>query len=235
MSAGLRGEFGRIARLAAKVWGLIPTNRRWELAGAALIMMLTSIGNTAVALLLGLLIDRIQSGVAQEQTATQLYTTAAKILGTLCLIYLTRELLNVYRRYLVENSCTSINRDMQTRLVEHLLKIPLNALSKEKIGTLHGKIFRSVDGLVHFIRLMGLECVPAFLTGVIALTAAVTKQPFLGLVMIGVVPLSLLLTLRQLASQQGVRVELMRACEDIDGIVVEQFQGTEYILSLIHI
>lgn len=194
-----------------------------------MIMAVTSAGSTLVALMLGTLIDRIQSGVESGQTANQLYAAAAEILGTLCLIYLARELLHVYRRYLVENSCTSINRDLQTSLVEHLLKAPLNTLSKEKIGTLHGKIFRSVDGLVHFIRLLGLECVPAFLTGLIALIAAVTKQPLLGVVMIGVIPLSLLLTLRQLASQQGVRLELMRDCEEIDGIVVEQLNGTEYI------
>jgi ATP-binding cassette subfamily B protein len=38
-----------------------------------------------------------------------------------------------------------------------------------------------------------------------------------------------LLTVRQLISQKGVRLELLRACEDIDGAVVEQLGGIEYI------
>ena len=144
-------------------------------------------------------------------------------------IYFFREIINVYRRYLVESSCTSINCDMQTHLVEHLLKTDLSSLSQDKVGTLHGKIFRSVDGLVHFIRLMFLDCLPAIMTGLFALLAAVTKQPLLGAVMLGVIPLAVWLTLLQLASQKGIRMDLMRDCEEIDGTVVEQLTGTEYI------
>ena len=69
---------------------------------------------------------------------------------------------------------------------------------------MHGKIFRSVDGLVRFVRLMFLDCCPAILTGLFAIIAALTKQPILGGIMLGVIPLSLFLTLRQLRSQKGV-------------------------------
>src|SRR5207302_4921565 len=74
-----------------------------------------------------------------------------------------------------------------------------------------------------------LDFLPAILTGVFALTAALTKQPVLGLVMIGVIPSAVLLTVRQLLSQRGVRLKLMRNCEEIDGAVVEQLGGMEYV------
>ncbi len=222
-------RFRELGRLGRQVWGLVSPRRRWELLAAAAIMMVTSAGNTGVALLLGRLIDGIQTGIEQDHTPTDLYRVAGQVLGGLCAIYLVREILHVGRRYLVEDCCTAINRNMQNRLVEHLLKIDLTALSREKIGALHGKIFRSVAGLVQFIRLMGLECVPAVFTGAIALFAAVTKQSWVGLVMLGVIPISVWLTLKQLKSQQGVRLKLMRDCEEIDGIVVEQLHGTEYI------
>ena len=51
----------------------------------------------------------------------------------------------------------------------------------------------------------------------------------LGLIMAGVVPISFWLTLKQLNSQRGVRLELLKDCEAIDGIVVEQLGGLEYI------
>lgn len=208
---------------------LIPKPRKYALAGASGLMVITSAGNTAVAVLLGWLIDRIQTGVQQQVSAGTLYTTAFEILGTITVIYLVREIINVYRRYLVESSCTAINRDMQLRLVEHLLKGELSHLSHDKVGTLHGKIFRSVDGLVRFTRLMFLDCLPALMTGVFALTAALSKQPILGIVMLGVIPVAVWVTLLQLASQKGIRLDLMRDCEEIDGIVVEQLGGTEYI------
>ena len=40
------------------------------------------------------------------------YTVAAEVLGMVGIAYVLREAINVARRYLVENSCTRINRDM---------------------------------------------------------------------------------------------------------------------------
>ena len=76
---------------------------------------------------------------------------------------------------------------------------------------------------------MFLDCLPAIMTGTFALTASVAKQPLLGAVMVCVSPLAVWLTLLQLATQKGVRLDLMQDCEDIDGTVVEQLSGTEYI------
>lgn len=208
---------------------LVPARYEWELAAAALIMTATSAGSTVVALLLGGLIDQIQTGLKEDVPREAMYVTVAQILGIIAAIYVAREALNVLRRYLVEDSCTSVNRHMQNKVVEHILKTNLDILAREKIGALHGKIFRSVDGLVRFLRLICLDCLPALFTGIFALTAAVVKQPWLGAVMVGVIPISVLLTLRQLASQKGIRIELMRDCEAIDGTVVEQLGGTEYI------
>jgi ATP-binding cassette subfamily B protein len=217
----------RIERLR-RVWRLIPRHLRWRLIMAAVVMALTSAASTAVALLLGRLVDRIQPG-GDAAERSQLYASAGLVLGLLALTYLLRELLNLARRALVESTCTRINQEMQLRTISHTLKIDLNKLGAEKSGALHGKIFRSVDGLVHFMRVMFLDCLPALLTGLFAFTAALTKQPLVGLFMLGVIPLSLYITIRQLRTQKGVRLQLMRDCEEIDGMVVEQFNGVEYI------
>jgi ATP-binding cassette subfamily B protein len=70
---------------------------------------------------------------------------------------------------------------------------------------------------------------PAILTGVFALAATLGKQPWLGVLMLGVIPLALWLTRRQLRSEAGVRLELMRSREGMDGTVVEQLGGLEYV------
>jgi ATP-binding cassette subfamily B protein len=226
---GICAELRVIAGRARQVWELIPRRHKLVLGTAALLMAVTSAGNTAVALLLGSLVDHIQTGLEVDWGRDQLYRTAGKVLGFLAIVYVGRETIHVIRRNLVENSCTRINRDMQLKLVSHVMKSDLSSLTGEKIGALHGKIFRSVDGLVRFLRLMFLDCLPAILTGVFALTAATTKQPILGLVMLGVIPAAVFLTARQLMSQKGIRLRLMRDCEAIDGAVVEQLGGMEYV------
>lgn len=217
-----------LGRRAKQVWGLVPTFQRCILALAALLMAITSGANTLIALLLGQLVDRVQRSFERGEDHS-LFEAVGGILSTLVIIYLVRELLHVVRRNLVEQVCTRINRDMQLRMVEHVLKSDLTTLSSEKVGVLHAKIFRNVDGLVRFVRLMFLDFLPAFLVGAFALMTAVGKQPLLGLVMLGVIPIAMFLTLRQLRTQKAVRLQLMHDCEQIDGTVVEQLGGAEYI------
>src|SRR5262249_44201093 len=65
--------------------------------------------------------------------------------------------------------------------------------------------------------------------GAFALSAALSKQPGIALAMVGVVPLSLALTIWQIATQKGVRLDLLRSREAMDGTVVEQLGGIEYV------
>ncbi len=221
-------ELKLLARRATQVWPFVAVEDRLALGGAALITALTSAANTGGAILLGRLVDSIQTG-ASQLSQTQMYWAVAWILGALAVIYLLREALNVARRSLVERSLARLNRDMHLQLVGHVLRGDLTALSSEQIGTLHGKILRSADGLIRFAQLLFVDCLPALLTGLFALLAALTKHLAIGAIMMGVIPLTVYLTMRQLRSQKGVRLELMRDCDEIDGAVVEQLGGAEYI------
>jgi ATP-binding cassette subfamily B protein len=226
---GFAAELRLLLRRARQVWRLVPRRHKWALGGAVLVMVLTSACNTAMPLLLGGLVDEIKQGSEQRVAAAELYPIALAFLGAIALAYLLREALGVFRRYLVENGCTRISRDMTVRLVSHLMKTDLAVLSVEKVGTLHGRISRSTEGFVRLLRLSFLDFFPAVLTGLFALVTAVVKQPVLGVVMVGVIPVSLFLTIRQLISQKGVRLKLLRTYEEIDGAVVEQLSGLEYV------
>ncbi|HWY85334.1 MAG TPA: ABC transporter ATP-binding protein [Gemmataceae bacterium] len=226
---GIGAELRLIAQRGRKVWSLVPGRHKFALGGAAVIMALTSASNTALPLLLGSLVDAIQLGTDQRKPRNELFEAALWVLGTIAVVYVVREGLHIVRRFLVENACTLINRDIGLRLIKHTMKMDLGTLAHDKVGALHGRIFRSIDGLVRFLRLAFLDFFPAIVTGLFALTAALFKQPLLGLVMVGVIPISVLLTIRQLITQKGVRLQLMRDCEEIDGAVVEQLGGLEYI------
>ena len=58
---------------------------------------------------------------------------------------------------------------------------------------------------------------------------AAGKEPWLGLIMAGVIPASVALTVWQLSTQKDVRLKLMRTREEMDGTVVEQLGGLEYV------
>src|SRR5262249_104604 len=123
------------------------------------------------------------------------------------------EALQVVRKYVVENTTTRIERDRVAQLVTHLLKVDLSVLGRERVGALHGRISRSGEGFVKFIKLSFQDLLPAlFMAGVALLTVAMTNWK-VGIVMAGVLPAATFVVVRQMISQKGIRIELMRSRE----------------------
>jgi ATP-binding cassette, subfamily B, bacterial len=226
---GLAPEVRLILRRAVDACRFVPTQQKWALGLAALLTAIAGATNTVIAIALGKMVDGVAEGTRFGTAPAQLYWLAAGFLAVVASAYVLREGLNVVRRYLVENACSKLTRDMNLRLVAHTVKVDLEKLSQDKVGGLHGRMIRSVDGLIRFLRLTFLDFFPAVSTGAIALIAALTKSWLLGAVMVGVLPLAIFLTFRQIMSEKGVRLALMRDCELIDGALIEQLGGLEYV------
>jgi ATP-binding cassette subfamily B protein len=226
---GIAFELRFMLRQVKPIWGLIPLGDKLGLGAAALMMGLASGCGTAVPLLLGALVDHVQSAHVPSVRPIAFLQISARYLGLIGGAFLLRETMNVARRYLVENACARMARVMTLRLLDHMLRVNLAVLARHKTGALDSRISRSVDGVVRFLRLGFLDFLPAVVTGAFALTTAIWKHHRLGMVMAGVIPISLTLTIRQLISQKGIRVKLMRLNEELGGMVVEQLGGVEYI------
>ncbi len=75
-------------------------------------------------------------------------------------LYLGKQSLQLVRRWLVSRTATRIEANMMVRLVGHLLKTDLGALARERVGSLHGRISRSVEGFVKFLRVSFTDFFP---------------------------------------------------------------------------
>ncbi len=226
---GLIAEIRLIGLRGSQVWALVPRRRKLALIGAVGVMAVSSAAATAIPFALGLLVQAIDPAVHPGVSRTSLARSAALFLGLIGVAYLVRETLSVFRRYLVENTCTRIDRDLCVKVVSHMMRVDLARHGHEQVGALHGRIIRSVDGFVRFLRLSFLDFIPALMTGGFALIATVSKQPGIALAMACVAPLSIGLTLWQLVTQRGVRLGLLRCREKMDGTVVELLGGIDYV------
>jgi ATP-binding cassette subfamily B protein len=222
-------EVRSIVKRGHQTWQLVPRAQRRALGGAVLVMAITGAANTAIPLLLGKLIDSVNPATHRGLSQASLLQAATFYLGLMGVAYFIRESMNVFRRFLVENACTRIDRDMCVKLVGHLMKADLSILALQQVGALHGRIARSVEGVVRFFRISFLDFIPALLSGSFALTAALSRQPRVALAMAGVIPLSLTLTIWQLMTQKGIRLGLLRSREAMDGTIVEQLSGLDYV------
>lgn len=222
-------EVRLIAGRSVEVWRMVPRRFKWAFLGAACVMTLGSAATIGIPLLLSWLINGMTDGAASGKSQDQLVSLALMTLGAIAGLIFIREAFNVLRRYLVENTCTRIDKHLNIKVVSHLLRTDLSALTHEKIGAIHGRVIRSIEGFIRFLRVSFLDFFPAILTGCMAIVATLTKQPWLALAMVGVIPVSLTITAWQLLSQKGVRLKIMRSREELDGTIVEQLGGIDYV------
>src|SRR5262249_26376141 len=139
-AGSFRAEWRLILQRMVVVWRLVPAAFKRSLAIAALLMALASTANMAVALLLGRMVDGVTTCRATGTDPAQLYQLVLDCLLLIAGAYVLREALHVLRRYLVENTCTRVNRDMLLRLVDHMMRVDVEKLRHDKVGALHTRM-----------------------------------------------------------------------------------------------
>lgn len=221
------GDVGSVWKRRKQIWRLVSRADKIGFGTGVLIMALAAAVETGIALLIGWFFDRVSRLAGSPASQWMGFVIIA--LAILAGAYILKESLQLLRRWIVSRTTGRIERNMTVRLVGHLLKVDLGALARERIGALHGRISRSVEGFVKFLRVSFTDFVPAVLTALFALGAAIQQEWRIGLVMLCVVPMSILITAWQVASQKGIRAALLQAKEGLDGTVVEQLSGLEYI------
>lgn len=217
------GTITNIFRTARMVVGALDRRQKRSLFLAFSIMLVTGVLTNIPALVLGHLVDDLVG------TTTTTFSSTVPYLVLIVMAILSREALTVLRKYLVENTCTHVARSRLVSLVNHMLRLTMNYYSSVQIGSINGRIHRSLDGLVRIIKLLFLDFFPTSIAAIFAVTIAIIKLPILGGIMALAIPVGLLLVLWQISSQEGIRIALLRDKEAIDGKVVELLSGIESV------
>jgi ATP-binding cassette subfamily B protein len=210
-----------------EVWRLVPKSDRRYFSAALVVSVVFSTVTTAIPLVVGRLFQRVID--LKDHPATEIFQFSCIYLGILLALYVVRESLQTLRRYIINFTATRLEKQFTTRLVNHLLMVDLQALSRDRLGSLHGRISRAVEGFVKFLRITFIEFIPVVLTASFAVVTALWKDFRIGLIMAGVIPTAIFITVRQVKALKGIRMELVKAKEGLDGTVAEQLGGIEYI------
>ncbi len=205
---------------------LIDHSEKRALLAASAVMLITGTLTNLPAVILGKLVDRLTAQVSIQ------FSSILSFILLIVLIIAVREALTVYRKYQVEKVATQTEKKQTVATISHVLKADNSSLESLRVGTLHGRIFRSVEGLVQLIKLSFLDFLPTAFTALAALVIALLEKPLVASVMVLVIPAGLFIITKQIASQKGIRVELLRGKEQIDGNVVEVLGGLETVRSL---
>jgi ATP-binding cassette, subfamily B, bacterial len=221
----VREELRRIFHMAARVWRTLSRRDHTALVIATVIMIATGLLTSVPPLVLGYLVDAVM-----RLGTGNVFHVAIPLIGLMIAAIVVREALQVLRKYLVETVCTRVEKQQLLSIISHVLRIDASyADEHQATGALHGRIHRSVEGFVRILKLSFLEFFPVMAAAGCALSIAMYRRIGLAGVMGLVIPGGFLIVLLQLSSQKGIRLNLLRAKEAIDGKVVELLGGREYI------
>lgn len=211
----------------AFIWRQLDSRARWGLLGATVTIALAAWANSLIPVILG----DLASGTASDLRSTVGITFAAARVALLSLLgcFAGRELANLIRKYILHRITTTTERDSAARLVGHLLRLDLRTLSGFQSGALQGRIRRCVDGHVRLLRLTFMDMVPAVLTAAFAVVMALTRNAWIGGLILLSLPFLFFAVWWQARSQQGIRVSLLRSKEQMEGTIAEQLAGIETI------
>ncbi len=222
----MKAEAMSLAEIVARILRALEARQSWRLFMALLLMAVAGALASVPAIVLGKILDRF---IAEEGIV---FVTALLPLAAILGAVLLREGIQVLRKYLVEDTCTRVEKKTRVDAVEHVLKYDLCYFSDTQVGSLHGRLNRSIEGLVRLLKLGFLDLLPAVFVAIFALGIALVRVPVLGVVMAMVVPIGIFIVFRQVRSQKGIRISLLRGKEEMDGAVVELLGGLESVRAL---
>ena len=211
------------ATAAVRVFMCFTNRQRWTLFVAVVMMAVTGGLTTVPPLVIGRLVDDMLTTEYDD------FVSALPFLAIILAVVVIKESITVCRKWLVEDTSTRIQKAQTVNLVSHLLRVDLSLFGQQRVGSLNGRIHRSVEGLIRLVKLGFLDFFPAVFAAVFSLVVAVAYQSIIGCVMVISVVTGGFLILWQVSSQRGVRIDLLRGRESMDGTVVETLGGIETV------
>ncbi len=210
--------------LFKRMYGLLNKRQKINFVIIIFIMILSAFLGQLLPLSIGRLTDDI---LGQDHLS---FLSIVPFLLFILFITVFNEVIKVARRVIVEDTCTRCEKEARTKAIDALLHAPLSYYKENMVGNIHGRLNRSLDGTIKLLKLLFMDFAPAIFSGVAAIIVIFSKLPFfLALTMLFVIPIGVLIVFRQISTQKGIRVELLKEKTSMDGTMVELINGIEVI------
>jgi ATP-binding cassette, subfamily B, bacterial len=218
-----------LGRRALLLGSLLPRRQCGMLSLAILVTLVTSVTVNAVPVLLGRLVNALQSCQEHGTIATEWQSLAVFFLGLILVVFVARECLQAARKYLARKVSVSVETDLTVDLLARLLRADLRLFSGEMSGTLQARARHGIEAYVALFRLGLQDLAPALFTAGGAIAYALYVQPLVGVLLMVAIPLTVLIAAWQTRIQKATRLEVRRCEETLGGTLIEQFSGIEYL------
>lgn len=223
----MTSEVIRIGHVVARVLRLMARGHVTALVATLLFMIGIGALSNVPAIVIGWLVDQLETQL-MDSPARLMLTVVGALIGAV----LVREILQIVRKLMVENTCTKMEKYVRVSAVRRLLEVDLSFFRHQMSGAIQGRLNRSLEGLVRLIKLVFLDFGPTAFVACTAVGLAVHRHVGMGILMAMVIPIGFALVMAQVNSQKGIRIALLRKKEAIDGTMVELLGNIESVRAI---
>lgn len=203
------------------VWVYKPLSKRAKISLliALILIIISSLIASLIPRMIGVVIDDV---IIDQQAA---YSAVMIICG----LFLFDIIIEVIRKYMIENTATQTQKDLIVRTSDRLIRLDIQWLNSQRSGGLNGRVQRSVEGAVSLMKLITMDFLPNIFQMIFAVGVAFFTNIYVGIILLLVIVIGLFIVNRQIHSQKGIRLSLLRAREDNDSNIVELLTGIESV------
>lgn len=196
-------------------------SQRYTIAFTFLLSTLEGYFVTRPPILLGKLVDIIDDSGAENEVRNYVIFIGAALIA--------KEICTFTRKLVIENIATQVQKKAFLEQAYKLLHVRVDALQDRRSGELTIRLDRSVEGLIHLMKVTFLGGMPVILTALIAVTEVFMQHWAPGAVAISVLLIIFLLTLLQIKKEKGVRIALNETKATMGGNITEILLNMAYI------
>ncbi len=135
----------------------------------------------------------------------------------------------VVRKYFIESTATKAQKELIVKTSERLIRLDLEWISAQRSGGLNGRIQRSVEGSIKLLKLICMDFAPNIFQIILAVCIAFLTNSYIGFILSIAIVIGLFTVQKQIKSQKGIRISLLRAREENDANIVELLTGIESV------
>ena len=207
-----------------KIYHLLEKRQKLSFFVIILIMIVSAGLSQVVPLTVGTLTDHVL------QAGNISFFSIVPYLLFILIASIINEVIKIIRRLIVEDTCTRTEKNARVNAVKSLLKAPLSYFRLNMRGNIHGMLNRSLEGTTKVLKLLFMDFCPSIFSSIAAIIVVFARLPWiLAVIMILVVPVGTFIVLRQITTQQGIRVDLVKSKAGMDGAIVELLNGVETV------
>lgn len=210
-----------------KYLNLMTVRTKIKCVGIVLLALISSVLASVWPVLLGELYTEISSG----KIGSVVQGIAA--VSTFGVIYLSAECITILRRVLLDCVIATHEAEVRENSVEKLLKMPVSYYAGSLSGEKTAQLNQGVAGLSQLIKISCNDIFATALTAVCTLVQVVFNAPA---VMAGIMLLYLLATILisifQIRSQNGIRENIIKQKNSLDGQICQSIANLELIRSM---